>query len=338
MATYSFPTAAELTEISQELMIRLEADRPIFKLFPTRTVDNDVLLWDQKDNYKGLQQVRGLNGEPPRVKPVGHKRYRMEPGYYGEHTLIDEAELTRRAQRGSFTEVISIEDLVGEQQELLLERRLDRIETICWTLLATGTFSVTGPAGVVLHTDSYTTQTYTASPAWATVATATPLADLRAVQLLARGHGVSFGGDATAYTNQATFNSLVSNTNPADVYGRRQAGFGTFNNLTDINKLLTGDNLPELVIYDGGYLNDAGTFTLFIPNNKVIVVGKRPGQQTVGEFRFTRNVNNLESLVGPYQRIIDRGPEDIPRKIEVHDGFNGGVVIQFPSSIVVMTV
>ena len=338
IATYSFPTAAELMEVEQDLLPRLMEGRDIFDLFPIEERDTDVLLWDQRDNYKGLQQVRGLNGEPPRVKPVGHKRYRMEPGTYGEFTLIDEAELTRRAAIASFTDFISVDDLVAEQQELLLQRRLDRMEQVGWTLLSTGTFSVLGPSAAVLHTDTYTTQTFTAAVPWATVATATPLADFRSVQLLARGHSVSFGADATAYMNRVTYNSFISNQNANDLYGRRQAGFGTFNNITSVNELLTGDDLPGIKIYDHGYLNDAGTFTLFIPNNKVVVVGKRQGSKGLGSWRLTRNVNDLEDGVGPYMRVIDRGETQIPRRIEVHDGMSGGIVLHFPSSIVVATV
>jgi hypothetical protein len=138
--------------------------------------------------------------------------------------------------------------------------------------------------------------------------------------------------------NRATFNNLRSNANSTDLYGRRTQGLGTFNNLQGINQLLTGDDLPQIVVYDQGYLDEFNNFVPFIPVNKVIVVGKRPAGQPIAEYRMTRNANNPDLAPGPYMRVIDTGEIVIPRSIEVHDGHNGGPVIYFPSAVVVMSV
>src|SRR5206468_1746159 len=111
-----------------------------------------------------------------------------------------------------------------------------------------------------------------------------------------------------------------------------------------INGLLQGDGLPMLVEYDRGYLSDGtdgnpkGSYQLYIPDNYVVLIGKRDNGAEVGEFRMTRNPNNLASGVGVYDRVIDHGPMRVPRKIEVHRGFNGGPVLWYTSSIVVMKV
>lgn len=340
MPTYSYPTSIDLALIEQDLIPRLEADRPVFDMFPVVTEDAEVIAWEQRDNYIGLMQVRGYNNEPPRVKRTGGKRYVMEPGVYGEHEPVDEKELTARRRWGTLGTPVAVDDLVMPIQEKLLGRQYDRIEWMIWQLMATGTFSVPGPTGAPVHTDSYTLQTYTATPTWATFATAVPLVDFRAVQLLARGHSVSFADDAVAYMNQATFNNLAQNTNNQDLYGRRTAGLGTFNNLAQINELLTGDMLPRIKIYDRGYLDETSTFQLFIPNNTVIVVGRRPVDAPVGNWVYSRNVNFEDGQVraGPYYRVIDLGEQKVPRKLEVHRGFNGGLKLFFPSAIVKMTV
>lgn len=338
MADFVFPSGAELIAVAQEKMPRLTADRPAFSIMPIRNTNDVLLIWEQMDNYIGLQQVRGLNGQPTRVKKVGLKRYLMEPGYYGEFQVIDERELTTRRQQGSWDQPVNISDLVMVAQDQLLGRRLDRIELIVWTLLTTGFFSVSTADGVLAHTDRFNIQTFTSVVPWATVATGTPLNDFRQVQLLGRGKSTSFGGASTAYMNRTTFNNLINNTNTADLFGRRTQGLATINNLTDFNKLLTGDDLPGIVIYDEGYIDDNNVFQLFIPNNKVVVVGKRPAGQVVGEYRMTRNVNNGALQPGPYMKVIDRGEDTVPRTIEVHDGHNGGPVIYFPGAIVVMNV
>jgi hypothetical protein len=340
MPTYSYPTSAALELVEQDLRPRIEQDRPVFGFFPIVNEDAAEIIWEQRDNYIGLQQVRGLGGEPPRVKKTGVKRYVVEPGAYGEFETLNEVEITRRRQLGTFATPVELNDLVAPVQMKLLQRRYDRIEWMIWTLLANGTFSVSGPSGAVLHTDSYTTQSFTALTPWATYATATPLNDFRQVQLLARGHSVDFGAVSMAYMNQGTLNNLLNNGNNADLYGRRTAGLATFNNLTTVNQLMQGDNLPQIAVYDKGFLDDFTNFQLYIPTNTVIVVGVRPLGEPVGHYCYTRNINRSGSLTGagPYTRVIDLGENKVPREFQVHDGHNGGLKLFYPSAIVVMHV
>jgi hypothetical protein len=337
MPDFVYPSSIVLQQIAQELAPRLEANRRIFDILPIVNADSYILEWEQRDNYLGLQQIRGLNGDPPRVKQTGAKRYMMQPGAYGEFKLIDEMQLTVRRPYGTLGNApIDVTDLVREAQDHLLQRRLDRIESIGWTLLASGTFSV-AQGNVVMQTDSYTMQTFAASVPWATIATATPLADIRAIQLKSRGYSVNFGAQATMYMNRTTFNAMLSNTNQADLGGRRGAGLQTINGPAQLNELLALDDLPNIVVYDDGYIDDTGTFQLFVPNNKVIVVGARRDGDPVGEYRMTRNANNQGMAPGPYMRVVD-DPDRIPRSIEIHDGHNGGPVLYHPAAIVVATV
>ncbi len=342
MSTFVYPSSAELSKIAQDKLPNLIAQRPAFDILPMRSVDSHILMWEQLDNYLGLQQVRGLNGQPQRVKKVGAKRYSMIPGVYGEFQTIDELELTERRQWGTFGQPVNIDDLVMQSQDHLLGRRLDRIEFIIWTLLTTGTFSVSGPDGQVLHTDTFTLQTLSASVAWATSATAVPLADFRAVQLLSRGHSVRFDQSSRAYMNRVTWNNFIKNTNAADFGGKKGMGLQSLTSIGDANVILTGEGLPNIVVFDGGYLNDSGTFVPFIADSKVIVVGQRIDGASIGEYRITRNANNPGLAPGPYMEVIDRGADgpgkQIPRNIEVHDGHSGGPIIEFPSAIVILTV
>ena len=339
MADFGYPTNAQLQLIAQDKLPNLTRNRPIFDIMPIVEVDDSLLVWEQMDNFTGLQQVRGLNGQPSRVKKTGAKRYQVEPGVYGEFEAIDEQELTRRRQFGSFATAINIDDLVMVAQDKLLQRRYDRMEYIGWTLLSTGTFAVPAPNGSVLHTDSYSQQTYASAVPWATVATATPLADLRAVQLLSRGHSVDFGAGAIAYFTRVTANRLLSNNNSADLYGRRTQGLGIINSLADANRLFAGDDLPTFQINDQGYIDDTGVFRTFIPDGKVIIVGRRPNNAPVMDYAMTRNANNANLAPGPYMMVEDNAMLNRPpREINVHDGHNGGPRMYFPSAIVAMSV
>lgn len=340
MSDFVYPTNARLREIEQDLLPNLVANRPIFEHLPIENLDESEVIWEQKDNFIGLQQLRGLNGPPIRVHRIGGKRYRMEPGYYGDEIIINEAELTRRRKWGQWGEPISLDDIVLELQNQLLQRRLDRLEYIGWTLLSTGTFSVATPEGGIMHTDSWTFQSFAASVPWSTLATATPLSDLRNVVLKHRGHSVMFDSTARAYMNANTYNNLVKNNNASDLFGRRTAGLGTIQNLKDINTLFAGDDLPTIVKYDKGYLDDNNNFQLFIPDSIVVVVGKRPGGMLVGKYTMTRHASNPNMAPGAFMGVEDSASygRPVPRMIKVIDSHNGGPTIEFPSSVVIMAV
>jgi hypothetical protein len=336
-----YPTTSELITINQLLLPNLESNRvplnPANGMFPIRSVDQHWLEWEQRDNYTGLQQARGLNGKPSMVRPIGGQRYQIQPGVYGEFEVVDEQELTTRRPWGQWAGPIDISDLVREKQDHLLQRRLDRIEKICWDLMLAGTYQVLGPNGAILHVDSFTTQTFAAGTPWSTLATSTPFADIRQVQLKSRGYSVSFGAGAKMWMNRTTAINLLSNQNANDLGGRKTSFATITNNLSHVNELLAGDDLPQFAIYEGGYVDEANVFRLFIPNGKIVLVGARRDGDTVGEYRFTRNVNNPQFAPGAYTRVID-DPDEIPRTVVVHDGHSGGPVLYYPSAIVVLTV
>jgi hypothetical protein len=333
MPEYVYPTALALRTVAAENAPRLMQGRVIFDVMPIVKTNDDILAWEQRDNFTGLQGIRGLNGEPTRVKHTGGKRYLAEPGYYGEFELIDERELTRRRPWGDLGGgVIDATDLVLDRNEKLQARELDRQEQIGWASIQ-GTYSVAEGTSV-LATDTWSPQTFSAGVVWATAATSTPLADLRAIQLKGRGFSVDFGTRARAYMNRTTLNAMLGNTNAADL-GSQRATFSPLVGEGELNQRLQAAGLPQVVPYDQGYIDDTGTFQLFIPNNKVYIVGARLDGDPIMEYRITRNAT-LNGAPDSYSEAI-YSPKP-PRTIEVHRGHNGGPVILHPSAIVVATV
>src|SRR5690349_10334769 len=124
MANYIIPTSADIQKVAQVKAPRLEADRLIFQFMPIRTKDATLIMWEQADNYTGLQQIRGINGEPPKVQPTGVSQFQMQPGFYGEQIEVNEREMTERRAYGTFGQPVDLSDLVMERQDLLLNRRL----------------------------------------------------------------------------------------------------------------------------------------------------------------------------------------------------------------------
>lgn len=345
MPSFTYPLNFDLKKVMPEKVARLTKDRLGFTLMPTRDVNAGLVQWVQKDNYVGLQQLRGLDGAPQHVARVGSKIFSTNPGVYGEFATVTETELTLRA--GSYTggDAIDISDLVTDAQDMLLLRERDRIEKVIFDLLTTGTYSIISGNNVIA-TDTFTLQTANRAVAWATKATATPLVDLRAVQLKGRGYGVNFGREAMAVMNRSTANDFLSNTNASDLGGKRQMGGNSVNSVPLINQILMGEDLPIITIYDEGYYDTTNTWQLFIPNNVVAVIGKRQDGDPIGEYIMTRNANNPGMAPGRYQYIVDRvngshitnGVKQTPPNIEVHEGHSGCPAIYHPNSIVVLTV
>lgn len=337
MGTFTYPTNAELTAILQEKLLVRTIEDALFDVMPLEADDAATVMWEQEDNYTGLMALRGLEGQPNRVSRVGMKQYSMTPGVYGDFISLDETELTLGRAPGQFGASIDLERTVMKRQDQLLNRAVDRLRMIGWSLVSKGEFSIPTPSGI-LHTDKFDIQHQTATIVWSDEANSTPIADLKRVRLLSRGKGVSFGSDATLFMNQQTFDWMAANTNTADLGGRR--GSNLFGPLSkdDVNKLLIGDGLPAVKVYDDGYLSETGEFVPFIANGKVVLVGRRPAGQKVASFKLTRNAQNQNAGPGMYSKVIDKGEHAVPRVIEVHMGFNGGPVIYYPSAIVQLTV
>ncbi len=335
---FTYPASWELRQIERDLLPRLTADRLIFKHMPTRDVNAARVVWTQRDNLRGLQQLRGMGGLPPAVKALGDRTFDMKPGIYGEHYPLDEQELTNRQEIATASgRPAELTDLVADAQQLLLQRRLDLIEYINWTLVSTGTFTVANSTLGLSYAATYPIQSYTPTTAWSTPSTSTPLQDFRTIQLFGRGTSVSFGSDAEAVMNQRTLQWMLNNTNSSDLYGRRTAGLGTMNSARDIQSLFAGENLPQIRTYEAGYEDDNGKFNLYVPDGKVVVFGKRPAGAPLGEYIYTRNVNNPKGTPGPYTKVVTRD-NDVPMSVQVHDGHNGGPTIYYPSAVIVMNV
>src|SRR3954469_25430649 len=114
---------------------------------------------------------------------------------------------------------LDLTDIIAIFKPQLLVRELVRIEYTLWQLVQNGTFTVTSPRGAVVERDTFPIQTYSAGTAWSSTTTATPLANMRAVQLLSFGYSTNLGRGATAFMNRKTANNLLANSNAADFGG-----------------------------------------------------------------------------------------------------------------------
>lgn len=339
LVNYQYPTTRELREINPEKIINLTRTRPTFAIFPIEESQYWTLEWKQKDNWRGLQQLRGLNGEPSKVSMVGERAFSAEPGVYGEYMTLDEKMMTLRARDVPSGEPVPITDLVTERQDYLNNREIDLIEYITWKILLDGQFTILGPTGVV-YSDTFPIQQAAFSD-WSVISTATPLLDLLGMKNLATGKSVNFGSQATMFMNTITLSYLLRNINPNDLGGQLTTSVGTvkaLKTLEEVNTTLTGHGLPQIVEYDEGYFDEDGNFVKWIPNDVVSIVGVRSNGDQLGAYRMCRNLQNPNGEAGRYEQIIDRREETVPRTIEVHRGHNGGPVVFYGSAMIRATV
>lgn len=345
---YVYMNSVEYMEIQPELMQRGAEGRLGMAIMPVREVRASRVRWRQLDNYRGLQNMRGMDGLPVRIKKPGSNLFEYEPGVFGDFDIVEEKELTDRSLNLDVqTQPVDVADLVAESDEVLLGRELDRIESSIWALLTTGTISIYKPGenGPLLGwTYTYVIQSATAAILWSSTATATPIANLQAIQLLGQyaGRSVNFGSGAVAYMNSYTANLLLNNTNATDLGGRRQSGGGTYNTLNDVQQFLIGQNLPKMQVYDEGYIDLNGVYQKYIPNGKVVIIGQRPAGAKIGYYFKTINQNvPLSGRPGSYRYVIDHTRGPVPRTpptLEIHRGHNGGPSMQYPSAVYVLTV
>lgn len=348
---FLYPTAAETFELMPDLDKRARAGRLFLDLFPTKPRKTFFVRWVQRDNYYGLMQMRGLDGAPPKIQSVGSKTYVYEPGVYGEHDVITEREWLTKADPTDMTRRVDMTDEVIARMNLLTNRKLDRMEYNSVQLCANGTITIplAGPNGQEIYTDTYSIQRFTATVPWGTVATATPIADMQAMQQKSVGHGIDFGAGAIFVVNQVKANQLLNNTNTADFGGRRNQAGATLNNLDAFNNYFQGQGLPKVVVYDkgwqlaplsGGITSPSTQFQKFLDNNTGILIGKRLNGDPVGEWQQTvQAMQPGNAGPGEYTFVKDyakgvNAPMEVPPRLEVHHGFNGGLALYYPSAIV----
>lgn len=336
--TFMFPSNKELLEIQKDLLPDLDPNDALLSLFPYRYTGKNRVIWEQEDNDFGLMEIRGLDGKPGLVQKLGFNQFQMNPGYYGSVYQISEQELTEARQIGTFGDKVDLDDLVARRMRTLMIQRLNRMRQTISDFCRLGVFTNARADGTSVHTDIFSLTSRTPGTAWGTTATATPLADLRTWKASAeRNTSSRFGKGSKLIANTVSINRLLNNKNASDLFGVRMEVGQTINTLDSLNKLLAANDLPELVEYNKTYQTgprDRTAYTMVIPDNYYIWVGERPNGQRLGEFHGTLNANSASDQdEGIYSKVVDKGELEVPRCIEVHHGFNGGIAIYYPTAL-----
>jgi hypothetical protein len=129
--------------------------------------------------------------------------------------------------------------------------------------------------------------------------------------------------------SRPTVNLILKNQNANDLNGRRLTYGQTVNSVDDLNDLLLSNDLPRVKVYDAGYYADppgsAPSFSRFITNGVIVMVGVRDDGEQLGEYRLTRAAQNEGAAPGEWYAVDDRRQKD-PCSVILRAGHNGGPV------------
>lgn len=307
------------------------------KLFPQDTSDTEYVVYERWGLIRGMQQARGLGGPTRPVQLPGFNQFSVSPGYYGEHVRFDEKRLLRSRLPGDWMKSQTTRENINYASTYLAERFCNRYEYNVFEILQEGGFVAMDDNATAYWQVMYDIPRLTPAILWNVPATSIPLQNLRGwVVSLALGKSVDFRG-GELIMNSNTLNTILGNTNPADLGGKRLMYGQTINNAADQGKFFLDGDLPAIRVYDGDYYAEAAAFaTRFIRDGKIIFRGKRTDGEQGGRYVMTPAVQN-GMKPGEWTIVEDKTTTDSPYW-KVANGHNGVPVLEYPEAWAIATV
>ena len=338
-STFEIGGAVRVKEVFATYVQRSEDTRLGMQLFPQVEKDATSLIYERHDLLRGVQAARGLNGPTqPAVMP-GYSTYSSDPAYYGDHIALIEKDLVERRKVGDWDTFDSQGELTDRAANYLERRYCDRIEKNAFDLCINGSYDGQDAQGRQKYFDIYAIGKYTPGTLFSDTANSTPLAYFRTTIATAeKGVSVDFRS-GEMLMNRATLNTILSNTKAGDLGDRRFDVGQTLNSVDELNDILIANDLPKVRIYNEGYYPEpSGAFTRFIPDGKILILGKRTDGEPIGEYWLTRAAQN-GGKPGYWVDVVDMttGVGSDPPKVLVKAGHNGGPKLFYPEAVISIT-
>ena len=344
----TFPTNHELNEVVQAFKIDPTRYIGLSKLLPMNTSMAQKVRWDERDRDRGMTAAHVMGTDPKTDARQGSKTYEYEPIPFKETDILKESEILRSRELGTLAGTLDLSAEIARIAKNRFDKTMVRVEKLIWDTLK-GAIAI-DENGVKID-ETFAVQTHTPAVDWDTPATATPLADFNALKLKFRATGANAAG-AVAYMNQKTCNWLLENQNAADIKGFQNSNFVALPySLDELNKVMSARGLPQIVVYDEGYIAENDTWTPFLADAEVIVVGQRQAGESVGDFMSTPSLHNsVNGQPGPgYFSLIEVNGQPSEQvgsvsmgqlgmaknpKVEITGGIYGGTRLIYPKSVI----
>lgn len=302
----------------------------------------DHISWDILGPATGMTLAHTLGADPSLVAARVLKTKDTKPAHFKEAKRLGERDLLLTRGLGTEDRTRMAGRLVTMAIEDLSLRVDCRVEWSIWqALLGTLVLNENGvkrtidyaiPGANKINVSDGTGEYWSH-------ADGDPVADLMAALDLFDGTGA---GRVRGYYNRSVSKLMSANANVRDLVKQSapvlQIGSTNVGNL--VMDLVGG--LEAMVQYDEGYVSDAGVFTKFIPDNKLILVGSGPITERLGEFASTPSLHNggIDGASGGKFGGIDdsRALAQSNPYVEVFAGIYGVPVLFHPDWIVILTV
>jgi hypothetical protein len=347
MLTLTFPTNAALDMVVQDYVAQTE-NFVGAKILPETEAYVQRVQWDERDRDRGMTNAHVMGTDPKTDTRQGSKTHEYRPIPFKETDLIKEDEILQARELGTQNETLNLSREIARIAKNRLDKTRIRMEWMRWATLKGRV--VISENGVSVD-ETFPVQTPSPLHDWDDLDNATPLKDFNAWKLLFRGTGASAMG-AVVYMNQTTANWLLENNNEDDLKGFQNSNFTKLPySVDELNKILTARGLPTIFVVEDGYIDEDDNFVNFLDDAEVIVIGKRPAGQTVGDFCTTPSLHRVVNGVQApgYFSIVEVNdqPSDVVGavsmdqlgkaknpKIEVTGGIYGGTRLIYPKSVI----
>ena len=341
----------------------------LLKAFKVKYADADKVQYDQWDSPYGITQYRGLGADPPRVKFGSFQKFEIDPGYWGEFTLLQEEEITRGRKPGTLADPMVVSQISNFFCLNFATRIISLIRKAIADVIRTGIFMQTGKLGqqFAYQLLNYNNMVSPAIPWKSQASQANPIIDQIGWKAqFQKGSSNYFGKGsvllANSFTIQDLFRTAGYQSTYRGPYGSSVLGIdGSPADVTGMNEIQQYFDLPNICPYDFGYFNtladaqanNQAAFNYIIPNQTLIWIGQRPNS-IVGEFQLTRHAgliekgdaakypnadDQLEGIEAVKEGLYVRAhyQNHMPHQYKIEAGFNGSPIVGYPGAVAAIT-
>jgi hypothetical protein len=345
MITYRFPTNVSVDGVLQEYVVD-RAKLLGLSLLPFQNLYTQRVVWDELDRERGATRPHNMNADPVIGNRPGSKRHEYTPIPHKETDILNESDILMPAQLGTLGGVLDLSTEIGRITKARVDKNYLRAEIEIWQTLKG--HLVVDDNGVKVD-ETFPIQTYDVAIDWDELATAKILHDWNLIARKFRFTGASPVG-AIGYMNSVTASWILENKNADDLKGFQNSNFVQLAySVEDANKIFVGRGLPTIQVYDDGYIDETDAEIQFLEDGEIIIIGKRPAGQIVGDYGLTPTVHRQENgqPAPGFFSIIEVNGQPNPGavtvqalgssknpKIEITGGMYGGPRLKYPRSVI----
>ena len=341
-------TSFEFIQLARELLQTTPENMLGLQIMPDDNREHDEYVLLKPRPFAGRVNWRGLNQNArPTRTPFAYEQNAciITPGYWAEFQEIDEQMIRKVAQRGTHSARF---DLTDYERELMMDISMklhQTKESQIWQALVNGYVEERNDEGIAVWSQRYKIIRARFGISACDRQNSTPLADLACIARQVVGvSGAMFDTSAKMYANSRTWECLLRNTNPLDIGRMSLSACCDAVGMARLAQFFAARNLPQPVVYDGFWLDEQKRPNFYIPTGKIIMIGRRPDNQTIGAyFQPPVLIQCGNDTTGAHGTFVVRQDNACPdsrmmwqgrRVIRWTYGLEGIPVIKYPTSII----